>query len=90
MDENARKPAVVKYIEENRAKGKTEQEITHNLLDAGWHMDIIRHAMQGSPIKDRGFAPILDIKKQPLKRSWVCAMALLGAFIALILLALFV
>ena len=39
------KSAVHKFIEDERGKGSTDQEIQHKLLDAGWQMDIIQHTM---------------------------------------------
>ncbi len=41
-----KKSAVIAFIEEQRSTGATDKEIKHQLLDAGWHMDIIQHAMQ--------------------------------------------
>jgi hypothetical protein len=40
------KSAVLHFIEEERGKGTSDQIIRHQLLDAGWHMDIIQHAMR--------------------------------------------
>ena len=59
------------------------------LLDAGWHMDIIHKAMHGEPIRHRNLDPILDIKKQPLRKSTVLFA---GAIIlaGLILLAMYI
>lgn len=39
------KSAVLMFIEAERAKGASDQQIQHKLLDAGWHMDIIQKAM---------------------------------------------
>ncbi len=40
-----KRSAVVSFIEEERAKGLTNKEIQHKLLDAGWQMDIIHKVM---------------------------------------------
>jgi hypothetical protein len=41
-----KKSSVLVFIEEERAKGASDQEITHRLLDSGWHMDIIQNALK--------------------------------------------
>lgn len=83
------KPTVMQFIAENRADGKTDSEITHMLLDAGWQMDVIHKAMHGEPIKHRNLDPILDIKKQPYKKSVVIGTGIV-TFAILILLALYI
>jgi hypothetical protein len=40
-----KKPAIRQFIESERERGATDKDIRHKLLDAGWHMDIIHHAM---------------------------------------------
>lgn len=37
--------AVMEFVDAERAKGKSDKAIQHDLLDAGWHMDIVRHAL---------------------------------------------
>lgn len=81
-----KKQGVAHYIEEERAKGKSDQQITHDLLDAGWQMDVIQHALHGEPIKLRDFQPILDIKKQPVRRGFILGILV---FVVLLLLAAF-
>lgn len=47
-----KRPAVLHFIDKEREKGATDQQIRHRLLDAGWHMDIIHRAMhsgEGQP-----------------------------------------
>lgn len=61
--------SVVQFISDERAAGKSESEITHMLLNAGWHMDIIHKAMHSEPVRQRSFEPILDIKKQPYRKT---------------------
>ncbi len=83
------KPPIVQFIEENRASGKSDTEISHMLLDAGWQMDVINKAMHGEPIQPRSLDPILDIRKQPYRKSFliiVIAVVLTG----LLLLAAFI
>lgn len=46
-----KRPAVPHFIEEEREKGSSDQEIRHKLLDAGWHMDIIHRAMNEKDAK---------------------------------------
>lgn len=35
----------MEFVAAERAKGKGDKAIQHDLLDAGWHMDIVRHAL---------------------------------------------
>jgi hypothetical protein len=37
---------MVRFVEQARKEGKSEEAIRHALLDAGWQMDIILSAMQ--------------------------------------------
>ena len=71
------KDSVAQFISDGRAAGKTESEMTRELLEAGWHMDIIANAMHGDPIPHRNLEPILDIRKQPLRKSVVAGVVLL-------------
>lgn len=56
------KQSVVKFIEDKRAEGKTDSQITHTLLEAGWHIDIIHKVVHGEPIKSLGFEPVISPK----------------------------
>ena len=48
-----KKPSsVTAFVDDERAKGKSDAAIRHQLLDAGWHMDIIKHAMAKKPVSD--------------------------------------
>lgn len=75
------------YIANGRAAGKSDSQITHELLDGGWQMDVIAKAMQEEPVKYRSLEPILDIKKQPYRKSLIIGIlflfiaALLAAFV---------
>lgn len=69
--------SVVQFIADERASGKTDSEITHMLLDAGWHMDIIHKAMNTDPIRHRNLDPILEIKKQPYRKPIIIVTVLL-------------
>lgn len=80
---------MVDFIAEKRAEGKTDSEITHMLLDGGWHMDIIHKTMHGAPIKHRNLDPILDIRKQPYRKSILIVLGL-AIFAGLIMLALYI
>lgn len=68
-------PSVAQFISDRRAEGMSDSKITHMLLDAGWHMDIIHKAMHGEPIRQRDLKPILDIKKQPIRKSTLYYLA---------------
>ena len=81
---------MVDFIEEQRAAGKSESEITHMLLDAGWHMDVIQKTMHGDPIQHRSLDPILDIKKQPIRKPVAIGGIAALLFVALVLIALFI
>jgi hypothetical protein len=82
-----KKPAVLHFIEEERSKGTKDTEIRHKLLDAGWHMDIIHHAMHKKD--DHAHQP-----ESTATNDWRSRMnyPLIGAgiFLLLILLALFI
>lgn len=41
-----KKPDVPHFIEEERQKGRSDEEIRRKLLNAGWQIDIIHNAMQ--------------------------------------------
>ncbi len=81
------KRSMVDFIATERREGKTDTEIVHDLLEAGWHMDIIHKTMHGAPIQTRGYTPILDIKKQPFRRDVIAVVFAL--LIVLLLLAAF-
>lgn len=82
-------PSVAQFISDKRTLGLSDSEIAHLLLDAGWHMDIIHKAMHGEPIRSRNLDPILDIKKQPLRKILICCLVLI-LLLALALLAIFI
>ena len=82
--------SIVDFIAEKRADGKSDSEITHFLLGAGWHMDIIHKALHDSAIHQRNFEPILDIKKQPFKKPVVLICIGVGVLILLSLIAAFI
>jgi hypothetical protein len=46
MKQMQKKAAVPQFIEDARSKGTPDKEITHQLLEAGWQMDIIQSAMK--------------------------------------------
>jgi hypothetical protein len=56
-----KRPAVLHFIDKEREKGATDQEIRHKLLDAGWGMDIIHRAMDEKDAK--------PIRKKPAKHK---------------------
>lgn len=79
--------AVIQFIEQERAKGTNEQEIQHQLLDAGWHMDIIQSAMgtkvTASPSKIPDTKSLLTTRQTQV---WGVA----AVIVILVLLALFI
>lgn len=77
------KQSVVQFISDKRAEGKTEEEITHLLLDAGWQIDVIHVAMETKPVRTRDLTPILKPKKQLPK--WVLPLIMFVVLIAGIL-----
>ena len=83
------RPSVAQFIYDRRAEGLNDSKITHMLLDAGWHMDIIHKAMHGDPIRHLARDPILDIKKQPFRKIFIYVAPILGV-IGLMLLATFI
>jgi len=58
-----KKSAVIGFIEEQRAKGIDDKEIQHQLLNSGWHMDIVQHAMQAIH-GDKSSSPAVDRPKK--------------------------
>lgn len=84
-----KKPSVTQYISDKRAEGLNDSEITHKLLDAGWHIDVIHKVMHGEPIRTRDLKPILDIKKQRLNRKNLVIIGVI-LFIALCVAAAFI
>lgn len=68
------RPSVAQFISDKRAEGLSDSKITHMLLDAGWHMDIIHKAMHGEPIRQRSLEPILHKKKFYDKKILVYAL----------------
>lgn len=89
------KTSVLSYIEEERSKGKTEQEITHGLLDSGWHMDIIQRALdhhnQVESFLERHHAP-KKIEGKLNKLIFILSKPIFwaGLFFVLFLLAMFI
>ena len=41
----SKRPNVVSFIRNGRETGKSDDEIRRSLLDAGWQIDIINHAL---------------------------------------------
>ena len=86
-----KKSAVIHFIEDERTKGTSDKEIQHQLLDAGWHMDIIQHAMHAKPQQHK----VQKVSK-PKQNSYQYAFTVIKqpkylaiAFIVLALVALF-
>ncbi len=74
------------FISDERAAGKTDSQIVHDLLSAGWHMDIIHRTLHTEPVRKRQLEPILK-QKNPHMRLIIGVSV---AIVALILLALFI
>ena len=75
------RPSVAQFISDRRAEGLNDSKITHMLLDAGWHMDIIHKAMHGEPIRHLARDPILDIKKQPFRKIFTYGLPIIVFFL---------
>ena len=82
------RPSVAQYISDKRAEGHDESKIIHQLLDAGWHMDII-HKVMNTEIKHRKLEPILKKKQKPYQKYlplvlfglFIIAVGLIAAFL---------
>lgn len=85
-----KKSAVLQFIDEERAKGKDDQQIQHALLDAGWHMDIIQSAMHKKESTTIHTKPVS--KESRLDWYELVANPLFwgGVFAVLLILALFI
>ncbi len=46
-----KKPHVVNYIKKAREAGKSDAQIKSDLLDGGWQIDVINHALKNHPHK---------------------------------------
>jgi hypothetical protein len=55
-------PAVVRFIQEQKQKGTSEKKIKEMLLQEGWHMDIIHHAMKVDLPKQKASIPPTQAK----------------------------
>lgn len=84
------KSTVLHFIEKERANGASDQQITHQLLDAGWHMDIIHNALnhdnEDVPQQDEAIALARPQWQSILMTPYGIAVAVLG----LILIAVFI
>ena len=84
-----KKPGIVQFIADKRAEGKSDSEIIRSLQGAGWQMDVIMKSMHGEPIKQRSLDPILDIKKQPIRKAALYSVPII-LLIILVLAATFI
>ncbi len=82
------KPSVAQFISDKRAEGHDDSRIIHQLLDAGWHMDII-HKVMNTEIEHRKLEPIL-VKKQWKHRSEIKIAIVCVVLIIIALLAVFI
>ena len=84
------KPAVLRFIDEERGKGTSDKVIQHKLLDAGWHIDIVHHALDkkhgGRPTAVNPATPVEPLFQSEIKYGLIS----LGAFLVLVIIALFV
>lgn len=83
------RPSVTQFISDKRAEGKSDSQITHMLLDAGWHMDIIHKAMNSELIRSRELKPILTPKLQRY-RMRIYSVIVVISLILLVFLAIFI
>lgn len=89
-----KKSAVLEFVEKERAKGTSDQDIQHKLLDAGWHMDIIHQVMETNTAQPTG--PVANGVKpdnltvRTLAKKYPIPLAVGGGFLVLVLIALFI
>lgn len=86
-----KRPAVLHFIAEEREKGTADQAIRHQLLDAGWHMDIIHRAMGDKEARLAGKKPVK--RKNARQTVWQKinpACLVLAGLVIVLLLALFI
>lgn len=84
-----KKSAVLKFIEKERAKGVGDQGIQHQLLDAGWHMDIIQNAMS-SELSKSAPKPISSTAKKKLPVRQLQLLGIVLFFFVMVFVALFI
>jgi hypothetical protein len=57
-----KKPHVVSYIKKAREAGKSDTQIKSDLLDAGWQIDVINHALKNHPLSPLTSQPRLTLQ----------------------------
>lgn len=85
-----KKSAVLQFVEDERAEGKTDKQIIHDLLDAGWEMDVIHYALEGETAHKPAEAPIRQPAKKTIPELLIHPYAIGGIFLIIVLLAIFV
>jgi hypothetical protein len=83
------RPSIAQFISDKRAEGKSDSQISHLLLDAGWHMDVIHKALNAELTRTRELTPVLKPKNPKLKRNLIIASCATG-FILLCLIVAFI
>jgi hypothetical protein len=43
----AKKTGVLAFVEEQRRHGLSDESIAHDLLEVGWPIDVVQHALHG-------------------------------------------
>ena len=82
----SKKSSVIEFIEKERAEGKSNRQIKHDLLDAGWHMDIIKHAL--GELEKGTIQPAIISRPRFTKKELTIAGC--SIFLLILLLAIFV
>ena len=84
----SKKSAVAQFVHDERKKGKDDKEIQHQLLDAGWQMDLIKHALEDPAETPKTVSPSAKADSFRLKKlHWLYAGGLM--LVILLFLALF-
>ena len=74
----------MEFIEKEKKKGTSEEEIQHKLLDAGWQIDIIHHALD----KIHGERPIAMHNPPTIKKHYTTEQYVIGGAVILVILVL--
>ena len=80
--------SLLDFIKTKQIEGIDDNQIRQLLLQAGWQMDVINHAFDSKKEVIRSMNPILDYKKQPLRKIVMVGLPIIG-FLLLCLAALF-
>lgn len=84
----SKRPNVVSFIRGERKAGKSDEQIRHDLLDAGWQIDIINHALEKEPTTPKSPQPapshFTKYSDWYTKKLFVYGMGVLFVFVLLL------